>query len=405
MLALVTVRASASPSTARFSLLGVLVVLLILARPAGQPFLVLALLPLGARVPVRRRVLWCATTLVTALALLGAWSAYNSERFGDFTVARGGNAGLPLWRAMIVDQIVQEDNGPAARELAAAIRARLLETEPYRSWGFDVDEILRSESTWVFDDLAALSDATWGFDDDHARLRAAGVEAIRAHPRRYARGVALTIVAFGLYPYSGAPVQPAALDAFVPAGAPDDAPLDHVSGRRRLPPRAAGVSTVWANSLLNNWALGPSPRYTVVGGVAPVADPTWGSIEKRRVVFHDPHDAARYRELTALVRRGLEELPNGTRSQLGADVLTALSLLLLPLGWWALFAAGILLRWRRVEGLWPVALLAGASFAVILLTSLGFPPDLNYTMAFTPVFLILFCAVLKASRRRGGAPG
>ena len=41
-------------------------------------------------------------------------------------------------------------------------------------------------------DLAGLSDRAWGWDDDYSKLRAVSLEAIRAHPLGYAKGVSRT---------------------------------------------------------------------------------------------------------------------------------------------------------------------------------------------------------------------
>ena len=74
-----------------------------------------------------------AAFAVAAVSLLGLWTVHNGVRFGDYTVARGGNSRLPFERAFLFDRIVRPDNGPASRRLARAVETQLLPKEPYRS--------------------------------------------------------------------------------------------------------------------------------------------------------------------------------------------------------------------------------------------------------------------------------
>ena len=52
---------------------------------------------------------------------LAAWAVLNGVRFGDYALARGGNAVIPFYRAFITDKIVSPENGPASRRLGAAV--------------------------------------------------------------------------------------------------------------------------------------------------------------------------------------------------------------------------------------------------------------------------------------------
>ena len=116
---------------------------------------------------------------------------FNAVRYDDFAIGRGGRAGIPAYRAFVVDRIVERNNGPATREIAAAIEDDLLRLEPYRSLGLTADDVLALGQTWLFDDLVAMSDRVWGWDDDYAKLGAVGREAVAAHPGTYAKGVGL----------------------------------------------------------------------------------------------------------------------------------------------------------------------------------------------------------------------
>jgi len=167
---------------------------LVMIRPTMQVFLLLALQPwLLDGLTMRERSVRAGLMLATAAVLLGLWSTHNWLRYEDFTVARGGNAHVPFWRVFVSDRIVARDNGPASRALAQAVERDLLDREPYRTLGITADEALASGDPRVWSDLVVLVDRQWGWDNDHRELRAVALEAIRAHPVRYVRGVIGTL--------------------------------------------------------------------------------------------------------------------------------------------------------------------------------------------------------------------
>ena len=73
-------------------------------------------------------------------------SGRRTTRCGPTTSRSFAAAGqaVPLYRAFVVDGIVAPDNGEASRELARAVARDLLPREPYRSYGIDLDDVLRS---------------------------------------------------------------------------------------------------------------------------------------------------------------------------------------------------------------------------------------------------------------------
>ena len=87
------------------------VAVLVLVRPGNQALLVLALLPLFLRLPWRARVASSAAFAAAMLVILGAWTAHNGLRFGDYTLARGGNSRLPFERVFLTERIVSPENG------------------------------------------------------------------------------------------------------------------------------------------------------------------------------------------------------------------------------------------------------------------------------------------------------
>lgn len=385
------------PTVGRCVILALLVVVLVMNRSAAQPFALLLLLPLGLPLTWRARVVRIGLGVGIVTVLLGAWAAYNAVRFDDLTVARGAQAGIPFYRAVVTDRIVEASNGPAARAVVKAIESELLPIEPYRSFGFDASEVLASGSTLALDDIAWAADRTWGFDDDHRQLLAAGLEAVRAHPGAYAKGVALTMGGFLILPYADPRGPGASYDQGVDDPHISDAVLGEPGRGRRLPGDVDALGSAWSIALLNTWTHPPSPRFRLEGGVRPLEDAVWFPIERRTLAWRDPADARRYREVREETRRLLEELARPDRQPVLAGLLRVSSLLLPGGAFWLLLGIvfGARARWH---GLWPVSVLSAAGLLVLLETALGFPPDQSYAMPVLPVF-VLFGVAGVASRR------
>src|SRR5204863_8008943 len=161
--ALLVVRAAERPSVRRFVWVGLGLALLALIRPGNALLLVFALFPLALAAPWRPRLAWAGAFALAALAPLAAWAILNGVRFGDYTLARGGNAIIPFYRAFISDKIVSPDNGPASRKLAAAIRAHLLTRQPYKGYGVTQRQVFASGSFRIHEDLYLLSDHVFGW--------------------------------------------------------------------------------------------------------------------------------------------------------------------------------------------------------------------------------------------------
>ena len=165
------------------------------------------------------------------VVLLGAWAATNLWRYDDLAVARGGQASLPFFRSFIVDHIVRPENGPASRELAAAVERDLLTKEPYRSYGIDLETFFSRGSPREHEDLISLSDRLWGWDSDYGILGRAAREAVRAHPGTFARGVLGDFVEGALEAALRRTEGRPSVDADGAAPAPAPAPTVVVDGR------------------------------------------------------------------------------------------------------------------------------------------------------------------------------
>jgi hypothetical protein len=192
--ALTLTRAWLQPTSSRFAVLGLATAACALTRPGYQVLVVFTLLPLVLGIPWRARLTAAAACLAVAALFLGAWTVNNGLRYEDYALARGGGAFFPFYRAFTSDRIVSPENGDASRELAEAVRTRLLAEEPYRSYQITLERFFERGGPREFEDVVGITDRVWGWDSDYAQMRAAGIEAVRKQPWRYVQGVSKTVV-------------------------------------------------------------------------------------------------------------------------------------------------------------------------------------------------------------------
>ena len=371
------IRTWSARRTWHFAVDGVVVFLLTMARPSSQVFLAFALAPLLLPATLRQRVAWSAVFAAVAVSLLLGWASHNAVRYDDFTVSRTAGANMPLSR-VIRDRIVERRNGPASRALAAAMDRDLVGREPYSAYGVDADEALASGSPLVFSDLVALSDRIWGWDDQYSRLRDAGLEAIRAHPRAYARAVAVTLKAELTWAYRR------------------DAP-------RRNPRRAAAETIVVGGRILEKpgegqpipashiWWLASSPDERVVMD--------WASLERPVERFPRRDDARNARRLRKELDELVDELPARNGWQPFADALNLVSRIW-PRPWIVILVALVAIGFRRPRSIAPLLVLSTLAALLQFVTALGQPIELGYRIPFDPLFMLTAIAAVVAPRRR-----
>ena len=384
---LLAIRVLLAPTPARFALVGAGVALLVLVRPGNQALLVLALLPLALRMPWKVRVMSSAAFLAASVALLGAWTVNNGLRYGDYTIARGGNSRLPFERVFLTERIVSPENGPASRELAGAVVRDLLPEEPYRSYGIGLEDFFSDPSPRMKDDLGVLANRLRGWDSDERLLRDAGVEAVRAHPGTYARGVATTVwdllhlAVFRPLPPAG---EGASMEAdstpSVDATAADDGPgLPQPTEGERIPAPREGGPTTPDGSI-----------YTV-----------WTSPTEHHLVFVHAGDRARYETLHRQVDELWSNLPDRSGNAPLALRFNQASRWFPPAVFWlALGLVGLALR--RPANALALGTPAIAAVVMLVLSALAIAAVPHYAAPMTPGFVLLAGACLFGPRARDG---
>ena len=384
LLALLVARAMDKPTAARAAALGVGVAGLVLIRPVAQVVLLLVAVPLLAAPAWRGRLVGASAFLLAALVPLLGWAAHNQVRLDDFTVVRGGGASLPLFRAFVVDRIVEPENGPASRELARVVRTDLLTEEPYRSYEIDAEGFFSSGSFRMHEDLISLSDRTWGWDDDYRHLGRVGREAVLAHPTAYARGVLADLrdlLVWPLYVDDGLPNE--AREDGRASGA--DAPPLFSEPRLPVPTEGEPIPASRMPAYLST----PDGRITVV----------WTSPESHSIGFRDPEDGARSAEIDRGVADLLRALPDRAARPDPVDKLNSASRWYpRPIVW---LVIGLLAAFiRRPRGIGAPLFVAAAGLLVLVGTALTVYAVPDYAVPVVPAFIVLAGAAALGTRVR-----
>jgi hypothetical protein len=374
--ALFVVRAAERPSARRFVWVGLGLALLALIRPGNALLLVVAVFPLVLSAPWRARVTWASAFVLAALAPLAAWAILNGLRFDDYTLARGGNAIIPFYRAFISDKIVSPDNGPSSRRLAAAIKAHLLTRQPYKAYGVTLQQVFTSGSFRIHEDLYLLSDHVFGWKSNYAIERKAGIEAVKAHPGTYTSGVLHTIWhqlsrSYFRVPSSGDMSTPTPTATVERQG-------------RRLPAPTEGEPIPGGQVV---WISRPDNAIRQV----------WTSPTQYHFAFRTP---AQHRQFDAVVNR-VASLGNNLSDRKGNG---QLSLRLDQLSRWFprsiiwIVVGAIALVLRRPRGKAALFTLALAALFVIVFNALGLFADPRFALPVAPAF-VFFGACALVGRR------
>ena len=365
------VRATSQPSVRRFLIVGLAVALLALIRPGNAVLLAFAVFPFVLPGDWRARTKWAGAFLVAAVVPLAAWAVLNGVRFGDYTLARGGNAVIPFYRAFISDKIVSPDNGPESRKLAAAIRRDLLTRDPYKAYGVTLDDVFTSGSFRIHEDLYLLSDQVFGWNSDYSVLRGAGWEAVRAHPSKYASGVLHTVWHQLAKSYFRTP--PARRVQTVVT-----------TGGRPLPTEGEPIPAGQ-----NVWISRPDNSIRDV----------WTSATHHHFVFSNPSQRPRFDEIVRERDSLFRALPDRRGNAQLALRLNQLSRWFPRPILWILLGC-LALVWRRPRGARTLIALSLAALLVIVFNALGLFADPHFALPVDPAFVLFGAAALLAARGR-----
>jgi Dolichyl-phosphate-mannose-protein mannosyltransferase len=362
-------RAADRPSSRRFLLVGLVVALLALVRPGNAVLLGFVVFAFALPGDWRARARWAGAFLVAALVPLAAWAVLNGARFGDYTLARGGNAVIPFYRAFITDKIVSPHNGPASRKLARAIQRHLLTRDPYKAYHVTLNKVFSSGSFRIHEDLYLLSDEFFGWNSNYSILRDAGGEAVRAHPGKYVSGVLDTVWQELSKSYFRTPPVRHARTAAV------------TSAQAGRPPPPTEGQPIPAGQ--NAWISRPDNSIRDV----------WTSATHHHFVFDKPSQRPRFAAIMRESRSLFHALPHRTGNAQLALRLNQLSRWFPRPDLWILLGL-VALVWRRPRGARTLVALSLAALLVIILNALGLFADPHFALPVNPAFVLFGAAAL-----------
>jgi hypothetical protein len=373
--ALAVTRAAVRPSVGRFVVAGLALAASVLVRPGNAILVPLSLFPLLLHGVRRDRLAWTAGFAFAACLPLAAWTVQNGWRYGDYTLARGGNAVVPFYRAFVIDKTVAARNGPASRRLATAIEEHLLTRNPYKGYHVTLKQVLTSGSYRVHEDLYTLSDKVFGWNSAYSTLRDAGIEAIEAHPGTYITGVASAI-----WNELSAPTY----SSNIPGHKPPPATTS--------PAQAHGLPVV-ANGLL----------------IPQDADPTlsrpdqsirqvWTTPTNVTLVFRKPNQKLRFFEIMNELTRLGNNLPHRAGNKWLQLKLNQVSHRYPRPYLWLLLGL-IALPLRRPRGTKTLITLTVAALAIVLLDALGEAPEGRYLLPVAPALILFGAGALFGQKR------
>lgn len=368
------VRAWRTGAAAWLAAVGGGVALLTLCRPASQvALLACVLVPLVARHGGRRIAAGVAVSLAAALLPLGAWATHNAVRYDDFTVARGSKAWVPFFR---VAGDVDPANGDASRKLADAVEGEVLPLPPYASRNVDVRTYFLGAGNLEVIRMIALSDEVFGWDSDYDVLFDASLEAIRADPWPYLRGVVDTFWDFLSQRYAPEPRER-------PVPIPEQPAELTIDGK----PFPAPITVS---------PLVQAVRYGFVW--CPTDDLERCVVPDPLAALGDAGEARRYEELVATIRDWNAQLPTrDSNASLASKGGTASDRWPRPILWIAV--AALALAFRRPVGTAPVLVLGAVSASVLLVHALSQAPQSEFELPFVPVWIVAALVGLLAPRR------
>jgi hypothetical protein len=384
--ALALTRAAARPSAGRFVVVGACVALLALTRPGNAVLLVVALFPLALAGSWSDRLSWAGALAVAAVVPMAAWTVQNGWRYGDYALARGGNALVPFYQVFLRDKIVSPENGPASRRLAAAVDSKLLTRDPYKAYGITSHEFFAEPSFREHEDLYTLSDETWGWNSAYSTLRDAALEAIEKHPGAYASGVLHTTwTQLSAPAYRAAAAAPAASASTSGVSAPETV----VVGGKRLPQPSEGQSippgqTAWIsrpdNSIRDVWT-GPTEHH---------------------FVFLEASQRAQFDRIVRKEARLERSFPTRRGNHMLGVRLNQLSHRYPPPAFW-LVVGTLGLAIRRPKGGRVLVGLALTALVVVVFNGMGLLADRQFMLPVAPAFVLLGLGALLGERGRSSS--
>ena len=385
--ALLLTRAWLEPTIARFALLGLATAAAALTRPGYQVLVVFALVPLvlahpvaqpGSRpscgVPRRRRGVARGVDREQRRFGTTTTRSHEAEARSSRSTARSRPTGSSRPRTA-----TRRVSSPRPCVASCSPRSRTARTGSRSNGSSGTAARVSSRTSSV------ITDRAWGWETDYAQMREAGIEAVRAEPWRYVRGVTGTVL-----DELWSPLHVALPDASTPAPVCDGRARDRARARTSsFPPPSEGEQIPSARQ--GFFSTTPDGSITEV----------WTSPTEHSLVFSTPRGAAPLRASSTRRASRLERARPAVSRQRLADapvqpLVEALPAAAPVAGRRARRVAVAAARARPARGVRSAA----AALVVVSFQALAIYSIIEFAVPVAPAFVVFGAAGLLGERRR-----
>jgi len=175
-----------SANILRWILHASIIFILVMTRPGNQTLILCAIIPLlNLDVPIKRRALLSFGFIGSYIVCHILFSSYNYFRYGDFTIAKMGNAVVPFYRVYAQDRLVRPENGPKSRELADMVERDILTKDTFYTYHIDIETFFEAATPRMFNQLVKTVSDVYGWDHNWKILVQVALEAHRKYPTEF----------------------------------------------------------------------------------------------------------------------------------------------------------------------------------------------------------------------------
>ncbi len=164
-------------------LLGVIIALLTLTRPAGIIFSIVLIAIPFLKLGWKKTLTCILVFLISFGFLLSGYVIYKGVRYSDFSISRGFN-NTTFYRIFgLQESAIKEENGENTKKFIEIIKNDVLTTEVYKNYNVTIHDFLTYKPNGRFtSDSIAIVDIKEGWDTNYKLLFEVSLEAIKAGP-------------------------------------------------------------------------------------------------------------------------------------------------------------------------------------------------------------------------------
>lgn len=164
-------------------LLGVVVALLTLTRPAGITFSIAFIAIPFLKLGWKKTFSYILVFLISFGFLISGYIIYKGIRYSDFSISRGFNNTTFYRIFRLQESAIKAENGENTKKFIEIIKNNVLTTDVYRNYNVTINDFLTYKPNGRFtSDSIAIVDIKEGWNTNYKLLFKVSLEAIKADP-------------------------------------------------------------------------------------------------------------------------------------------------------------------------------------------------------------------------------